>query len=137
MRAVSSRRVSLQFVAFLVAGGIAAACNVGSRVLLSHAMSYERAIVVAYGIGMIVAFVIMRAFVFERSNHSKRAELAKFALVNLLGVVQTLVISVLVARWVAPSIGFSRHAEEIGHVIGVGAPVVTSFFGHKYFSFRK
>lgn len=129
-------KLGAQFVAFLVAGGIAAACNVGSRFLFERAFSYEVAIVLAYGVGMVVAFVIMRAFVF-RSAGSKAGELARFVIVNLLGVAQTLLVSVAVARWVAPAIGLAKHAETVGHLVGVGVPVFTSFVGHKYFSFRK
>ncbi len=128
----------MQFVAFLAAGGIAAACNIGSRILLSRFFSYATAIVLAYGVGMIVAFAIMRTFVFLPSdNLSKLSEFLRFVLVNVLGVAQTLIVSLVVARWAAPALGFVRHAEEIGHVIGVGVPVITSYVGHKYYSFRK
>ena len=131
-------RVPFQFAAFVIAGALAAAVNIGSRIVLSFAVSYEIAIVVAYGIGMVVAFLIMRAFVFQPSTRlSRGSEFGRFVIVNILGVAQTLVVSVLIARWVAPSLGFAHHAEEIGHVIGVGVPVFTSFVGHKYFSFRK
>jgi putative flippase GtrA len=128
----------LQFTAFLVSGGIAAACNIGSRALLNLFLSYEVSIVLAYVVGMVVAFTIMRMFVFKSATESsKRAQFVKFSIVNVLGLAQTLAISELVARWAAPALGFQRHAETIGHVMGVGAPVVTSYFGHKYFSFRK
>ena len=134
---MAPRGLSKQFVAFLVAGGIAAACNVGSRMLFSRVSSYEVAIVLAYAVGMVVAFVIMRAFVFQPSEGSKGGELLRFTIVNLLGVAQTLLVSVAVARWVAPAIGLAKHAETAGHLVGVGVPVFTSFVGHKYFSFRK
>lgn len=127
----------LQFAGFLVSGGIAAACNIGSRALFNLVLSYEISIVLAYVVGMLVAFTIMRMFVFKPPTEaSKRAQFVKFSIVNVLGLAQTLAISELVARWLGPSMGLS-HAETIGHVLGVGAPVVTSYFGHKYFSFRQ
>lgn len=128
----------IQFTAFLVSGGIAAACNVGTRMLLGFVFSYEVSIVLAYGVGMIVAFSIMRAFVFQPpASSSKRGQFVRFSIVNLLGLAQTLLVSEVVARWAAPTLGFHRHAEVIGHALGVGAPVITSYFGHKYFSFKK
>lgn len=130
-------RKLLQFFAFLLSGGVAAACNVGARVLLSAFCSYEIAIVLSYGVGMLVAFTIMRAFVFRPpATASKRTQFLRFSSINALGLAQTMLVSELVARWAAPELGFERHAQTIGHGIGVSAPVVTSFFGHKYFSFR-
>ena len=122
----------------MVSGAIAAACNVAMRALLSLVVSYEVAIVLAYGVGMIVAFFLMRAFVFQPATRStKGAEMARFSVVNLLGLGQTLLVSEVVVRWAAPAVGVTHQAELIGHGLGVGAPIVTSFFGHKYFSFRK
>jgi putative flippase GtrA len=132
------RNLSVQFVGFLVAGSIAAACNIGSRWLLSRTLPYEIAIVLAYLVGMVVAFGIMRNLVFQPSTKlSKSAELGRFALVNILGLAQTVVVSLLVARWLVPALGVHRHAEEVGHIIGVGVPIFTSFVGHRRFSFSK
>jgi putative flippase GtrA len=128
----------VQFVRFLVAGGIAAACNIGSRWLLSRLLSFEVAIVLAYLVGMIVAFGIMRNLVFQPSSRlSKATELGRFTLVNMLGLAQTIAVSLAVARWLAPRLGFYHHAEEIGHVLGVGVPIFTSFVCHRKFSFAK
>jgi putative flippase GtrA len=128
----------IQFTAYLVSGGIAALFNICSRVLLGFVLSYEVAIVLAYGVGMAVAFTIMRALVFQPpAASSKRAQLVRFSIVNLLGLLQTLLVSELVADWVAPALGFPEHAELIGHGLGVGVPIVSSYFGHEYFSFRK
>ena len=34
-----------------------------------------------------------------------------------------------------PAVGFTWHGETVAHVIGVLVPVVTSYLGHKHFSF--
>jgi putative flippase GtrA len=46
------------------------------------------------------------------------------------------IISVALARFVFPAIQFTFHADTVAHVVGVVAPVFTSYLGHKYFSFQ-
>jgi len=126
-----------QFIRFLVAGGIAAAANYGSRFLFSTWLSYGPAIVLAYLVGMGVAFVLMRQHVFSATGTALGPQVVKFVAVNLLAVVQTLVISLVLARWVLPSLGIVTHAEAVAHLAGVLVPVMTSYFGHRMLTFRK
>lgn len=126
-----------EFARFLVTGGIAAGVNVVSRYLLSMTMVYELAVVVAYLFGMTTAYILARIAVFERSGRTRRDEFVRFALVNVVAVVQVWVISVGLARLVFPWMGFTWHAEDIAHVIGVVFPVFTSYLGHRHFSFAK
>jgi putative flippase GtrA len=124
-----------QFWAFLLTGGFAAGVNIVSRYLLSRALSYEVAIVIAYLIGMTTAWALARLFVFQKSGRSHAEEYVRFAIVNVAGVIQVFVISVGLADYVFPAVGFAWHAEDVAHVIGVAAPIFTSYLGHKYFSF--
>jgi putative flippase GtrA len=128
--------VTRQFAGFLVAGGIAAAANVGSRILFSRLVGLELAVILAYFVGMTVAFVLMRAAVFPPSAAPIGRQVALFTAVNLAALLQTLVVTLLLARWLLPAAGLRSHLEEIAHIVGVGVPIVTSFFGHKYLSFR-
>lgn len=125
-----------QFAKFLLAGGIAAGANFGSRFLYSFALSYEAAIVAAYITGMIVAFVLMRGHVFDARRGSIGPQAGKFVGVNLLAVAQTLAISLFLARWLLPAIGVVQQVEAIAHLVGVLVPVVTSYFGHKMLTFK-
>lgn len=127
---------SKQFSRFLVAGGIAALVNMGSRIWLDHMMSYSVSIILAYVLGMLTAFVLMRAFVFERSKHSTQRSFLYFAVINILAVLQTWGFSMLFAYVIFPRLGVTDHVYTISHVIGVIVPVFTSFVGHKYWSFR-
>jgi putative flippase GtrA len=125
-----------QFVRFLIAGGIAAAVNFGSRFLYSYVLAYEYAVSVAYITGMVVAFVLMRGHVFNVVQGNTGKQLFRFVSVNLLALAQTLLISLVLARWLLPMIGIERYAETIAHLCGVLVPVVTSYYGHKWFTFR-
>jgi len=125
-----------RFALFLVAGGIAAAANYGSRFGFSLWFSYPVAIVLAYLVGMTVAFALMRQYVFEGHGKALVPQIVRFVGVNVLAVLQTLVVSLVLARWLLPALGMMEHVEAIAHAVGVAVPVVTSYFGHKLATFR-
>lgn len=127
---------SKQFLAFLITGGIAALANFGSRFLFSEFVSFGNAVILAYLVGMITAFILAKLFVFEQSRHSTKKEFFYFTLVNLVAIVQTYIISVGLAIYLFPSINFILFPEATAHAIGVAFPVFTSFIGHKYLSFK-
>lgn len=124
-----------QFIAFIVASGTAAAVNIGSRVIFNWFMHYELAILAAYICGMTVAYILNKTFVFAASGRGVASEYVRFTLVNLLAVAQVWIVSVGLARLVFPAAGFAWHGETVAHVIGVLVPAVTSYLGHKHFSF--
>jgi putative flippase GtrA len=125
-----------RFVLFLAAGGIAAAANFGSRFAFDLLMPYVPAIVLAYCVGMATAFTLNRAFVFTGAANPVRQQATWFVLVNLAAVAQTVLISLLFARWVFPATGMDWHPEAVAHAIGVVVPVFTSYIGHKTLTFR-
>lgn len=127
--------ISRQFLLFLIAGGIAAGVNFGSRIILSQWIHYVPAIVLAYCLGMITAFALNRALVFRDTSSALKRQVTWFVIVNLAAVVQTVAISLALARWLMPTLGFDFHNETIAHAVGVAVPVVTSYLGHKHFSF--
>jgi putative flippase GtrA len=127
--------ITRQFLLFLIAGGIAAAVNFGSRIVLSRWLHYLPAIVVAYCLGMATAFLLNRTMVFHQSGNALKHQVTWFIIVNLAAVAQTIGISLLLARWLLPALGVDFHNETIAHAIGVAVPVVTSYFGHKHLSF--
>jgi putative flippase GtrA len=129
---VSENRVVL----FLIAGGLAAAANIGSRIFLSVVFPFEIAVVLAYLVGMTMAFFLMRGTVFDASRGKPTHQALRFAAVNLVAVLQTFLISVALARWALPALGMQDGVEATAHAVGIAIPVITSYFGHKYFSFR-
>ena len=76
-------KVPRQFVRFLFAGGIAAAANYGSRFLFSHWVGYELAIILAYLVGMLVAFMLMRGHVFAAKGKALVPQVGKFIGINI------------------------------------------------------
>ena len=125
-----------QFFRFLVAGGTAAAANFFSRMLFSLWLTYTVAIIAAYIVGMITAFFLNRMFVFCHATNSMKHQAIWFIAVNLAAVTQTVLISLLLARYVLPALGLHQHVETIAHAFGVAVPVITSYVGHSRLSFR-
>jgi putative flippase GtrA len=125
------------FLYFILSGGVAAGLNFGSRFLFSWVLPFEIAVVAAFFVGLLSGFLLMRFFVFNGAGKPVIPQIRKYVLVNLFALLQTFLISLVLARWVFPSIGIHSHAEALGHLIGVLLPVLTSYFGHKYFTFRE
>ncbi len=129
--------VSKQFLLFLVTGGTAALINFGSRIIYSQWFDFYIAVVLAYVTGMFVAFILAKVFVFTQSDQSLYASAFFFLVVNLVGVAQTLMISLGLAYYILPFLGITVFMLEIAHGIGITVPAFTSFIGHKRLSFRK
>ena len=138
MSAAVSTSKARQFWAFLLVGGLAATVNWFSRIILSgQGISFEVAVVVAYILGMAMAYLLSRVFVFEKTGRSLAGEITRFTLVNLLALVVVFVVSVTLESWALPAIGWTWRTAEVAHGIGVLSPVVTSYLGHRYFTFRQ
>jgi putative flippase GtrA len=119
-----------------VAGGAAAAANFGSRFLFSLWVRYEWAIVLAFLVGLTVGFLLMRGYVFNASGKPFGRQAAIFLAVNLFALLQTLLVSVALDRWVLPSLGVVSRTEALAHMVGVLVPMVTSYFGHRMATFK-
>jgi putative flippase GtrA len=128
-------RVQREFLSFVAIGGFAAGVNFVSRFPIDYFTSFEVAVVLAYGIAMTTAFLLNRAFVFKAADGPWLRQYWRFFLVNLLALAQVFVVSVGLARFLFPAIGFDWHTEAVAHAIGLASPIVTSYWGHKRYSF--
>lgn len=134
-RLIGARLLRNRFARFLAVGGFAAGVNVVARYGLQPLMSYNAAIVLAFVAGMLTAYVLAKYFVFEPSGMHAVNELGRFALVNLAAFFQVWGVSVGLAEWFFPLVGVEAYRYDIAHMIGVAVPALTSYLGHKYFSF--
>lgn len=126
-----------QFFVFVACGGLAAFANWASRIGLSTLMRLEYAVLVAYVIGMVIAFALFRTLVFQNSGRSLRAETTRFALVNVVSVTIVWVVTISLSRVVFPAIGYTWHIEAAAHAIGIGMTVISSYLLHRKFTFAQ
>jgi putative flippase GtrA len=128
--------MSGRFLRFLLTGGIAALVNLASRYGLNEYMGFEAAVAIAYLFGVVTAYVLTRLFVFERSGHAVATEFRRFVIVNAVSLALVWGVSVGLALYLFPTLGFRWHPDTIAHFIGVASPAVVSYFAHKHYTFR-
>ena len=129
-------RESRRFLRFLLAGGAAALVNWTTRILYSLWVDFSVAVAAAYLTGMVAAFILYRSFVFEVQDPDGKPSIASYVLVNLLGFSLTWALSVALGLHLFPAIGLDVYPLEIAHAIAVAAPVITTYLGHRHFTFR-
>lgn len=129
--------MSRQFLLFLICGGTAAAVNVGSRIAFSLVAPFEMAVCLAYGLGMLTAFILNRVLVFKGSDRTITQQAAWFIAINAVSLLQTLAISMLLKRWVLPMIGWPLDIPLSAHLVGVAVPIFTAYLGHKHLTFAR
>ena len=142
VRALSGKLLNNRFIRFLLAGGLAAICNFGSRFLYSMFVDFSLAVVLAFMTGLTVGYLLNKRFVFTNSGNTPAQEMLWFLGVNLLALAQTWGLSVYLAAWLAndlfaPNPMGNQWAEAIAHGAGVLLPVFTSYWGHRYLTFRE
>jgi putative flippase GtrA len=130
-------RVPFEFVKFVGLGAIAALVNFASRFAFDRFMPYEAAVVCAYLVGMVVAFILFQKFVFGDAGNGQLTQVFRFTVVNIVGLIVAVAVSSLLARVVLPAIGWTLLPYTTAHLVGITAPTITSYFGHKFFTYRQ
>jgi len=118
---------------FIFFGGIAAAINFLSRIVLSLKLNFTLSIFIAHFIGMFCAYFLFKNFVF-RSKNSKFQSL-RFVTVNIFSLLIVLFVSLVFANKILPAVGISIFKHEIAHFIALSCTVFSSFILHKFWTF--
>jgi putative flippase GtrA len=127
---------SKEFVRFLFAGGLAALVNFLSRIIFNLWFDFSVSVYLAYITGMVTAFFLKKQFVFAKGRQPLSHSIGFFILVNLVAFLQTLAVTMAFFHYVLPYFGIVKMTHEISHAGGILAPVITSYIGHKRWSFR-
>jgi putative flippase GtrA len=126
---------SRQFLGFVGVGVTAAAANWLARIVAGQWMSFVASLLVAYGIGMAVAFVLNAIFVFPGSAVPLPRRALQFIAVNLafLPVVFGGALAFEpVLRW----LGMPRFTESTAHALALAIPMCATFLIHKFVTFK-
>lgn len=129
LRKLVGEFLSVQFARFFFSALAAAAVNFVSRLLLDPFVGYSYAIVLAYIIGTVFAFLCISARCLGRAFVRYGKKLPCLFFVTLAAIAQTLIVSVVLADHLFPAIHWNWHPKEIAHVIGMGVPMFSSFLG--------
>ena len=133
---VVSLYVSAQFARFLAVGAIALFCHWLSRFAFNWFVSYGWAIVLAYLVGIVVAFALNKIYVFPYSRRALNFEVFFFFLVNVAAFPFVWVIAYALGEWVLAERMPRELALAISHGFAITLPVFVNFALHKFVTFR-
>ena len=125
-----------QFLGFLAVGGVAALMHWLARLVLNTWMPFTHAVALAYGVGMLVAFLLNSFFVFPRSIRPRSIQVRDFVLTNLAFAPLVWVIAVQ-ANIGMQLLGVHRHTEELAHALAVAVPPLATFLIYKFVVFKE
>ncbi len=128
--------ISWQFLKFLAVGGAAALLHWLARFGFDVFLDFGPSVVLAYGVGILIAFVLNRVLVFPKSVRPVRQEIVIFTFVNIASFPLVVAISVLMGIYVLPNFFDTDVAKAIGHGLGVLSPVLVNFAAHKLITFK-
>ncbi len=83
-RSVSASLLGSRFIRFLLAGGLAALVNFGSRFFYNLFVDFSTAVVLAFFTGLITGYILNKRYVFTSSGNSMVQEIGWFVFVNLI-----------------------------------------------------
>jgi putative flippase GtrA len=124
-----------QFLKFLFVGSTAALANWVSRIILNFWTTFSLSVVIAYLVGMSVAFVLNKIFVFPGSSRSTKSQMRDFVLTNLICFPIVWVMSIQL-KALLQNFGAQNYAEEIAHFIALALPMAGSFLIYKFVAFK-
>jgi putative flippase GtrA len=136
LRRLTSFYMTAQFAHFLVVGGIALVINWLSRFAFNYFVAYGWAIVLAYGAGMLVAFILNRVYVFPFSSRSLKFEMTLFFLVNIAVFPLVWGVAYVLGEWFLARYLSTQFALALAHGFAITLPAFVNFALHKLITFR-
>ena|ERR1044072_1621920 len=127
---------SAQFTRFLAVGGVALLCHWLSRFAFNVIVSYGWAIVLAYAVGIVVAFVLNKLYVFPYSQRSLNFEMSFFVLVNIAAFPVVWIVAYVLGEWILARYLERPVALALAHGFAITLPVLVNYALHKLVTFR-
>lgn len=136
---------SREFLAFLVAGGIASVVNLACGFALYSATPLPYTLCVFLGAlsGLVVNFLLNYFFIFKYKGRDMFSQFQTFFAVALIGTMLTALLARLILaglRWghveALDLCGYRLSAEFLAHALSVGFVTFYSYLAHKFFSFN-
>lgn len=136
LRRLKSFYWSEQFGRFLLVGGVALVCHWLSRFVFNAFVSYAWAIVLAYLVGILVAFTLNKIYVFPYSRRPLTFEVFFFFLVNIAAFPPVWALAYVLGEWVFVDYVPRQIALALAHGFAITLPVFVNYAVHKLVTFR-
>ena len=122
---------------FIVVGGVATLGNVCMVWLIRDQTSFEITLVIGVMTGMAISFLLSKAFAFRSTSwRHAPSELSRFSLVYAVSAGAYWIVSLKVKPLAAVYLD-ERAAEYAAILFGCGVMAIISYFGHRFFTYRK
>ena len=87
-------------------------------------------------VGLLFGYFLMRNYVFYLKKNFLFKQIIRFLIINFMALLQTLLITIALKYLLDFFLENIDLIELIAHIIGVSCPALTSYFAHKYFTFK-
>lgn len=124
-----------QFLGFVAVGGTAALLHWLARIAFSHWLPFSLAVVLAYVVGMLVAFLLNSFFVFQRSTRPRSRQARDFVIINLASFPVVWAASISLERALR-TFGLVHYTEALAHAIAISLPMLATFLIYKFYAFK-
>jgi putative flippase GtrA len=125
---------SLQFIKYLLCGGLSSLVHITARLILSQYVSFSWAVFLSYFVGMPVALLLYRAFVFEGRKGKAGRQFLLFSITYFGFLPVTWGLSVVAEAPLVRLMPIGR-AQLLAHLAGVAGPVMLNFAYNKFVTF--
>jgi putative flippase GtrA len=126
-----------EFARFILSGVTATIGNMAAVWLTRRFLSFEIALLAGIATAITISFVLSKLFAFRsRSWNRAVGESARFLIVYATGCAMYWTVAVFI-RMVLLAHGVAVEAAEPGGVlVGAGTMMLTSYYGHRFFTYR-
>jgi putative flippase GtrA len=131
----------IEFVRFVATGSIAAIANLAAVWAFQLIVPYALAIVLGYLVGMVIAFVLFQRVMFNTpglvlTRPLLARRIFRFTAVNMLGLALCWLVTMAMLTTILPAIHWTYLPDRIANLAGVAVPAFSSYFGHKFWTYR-
>ena len=126
-----------EFARFVLTGVLATCANLGAVWLARNVVAYHFALVAGVIAGASVSFPMSKRFAFRSTDWQRsHREFVRFAIVYAGGVIVYWAVAMICGRAILPTLMPRPAAELAGAFLGAGVMTFTSYFGHRYYTYR-
>ena len=131
----------VEFVRFVATGSIAALANLAAVWACQQIVPYALDVVLGYLLGMVIAFFLFQRVMFNTPGLTLTRPLLarrmfRFTLVNMVGLALCWIVTMAMLHTVLPALHWTWAPDRIANLFGVGVPAFSSYFGHKFWTYR-
>jgi putative flippase GtrA len=126
-----------EFARFIITGITAAIANIAVLWLTLYFASFEIALLAGIAAGVTISFILSKWFAFSSQSWQRTGgEAVRFLIVYAVGCAVYWGVAVACGRFGLAHGVPPRTAEIGGALVGAGTMVLTSYFGHRFITYR-